>query len=858
MKNKGFTLVELLAVVVVLAIVSIIAIPITLNIIENARKGALENSARGLMDAANNYYAIHSKEIEDYVDFSIVNGKQTSSEKLSYKGSIDNGYLRLVDANTMALCIDDNKYYVVKNLDSKELELDEGVCSGEYDEELLGYVTIGNASYTGLRLNVKAYATTADLPNKSNAGTIAVITNDKITDYYVSSSQLPPTELKEGMVWLVQSSETTNVVENKKSKIGIGYAVQYLSGDWQLKEAYVYNNEWVQLSYIRDSYVWDFDYSGEYKTFTAPYSGYYTIELWGASGGDYNATYVGGNGAYTKGDIYLNVDEEIYVYVGGEGGATKTPGWNGGAIGNGNSSSGGGATDVRTIHTASPTVWNEIESLKSRIMVAGAGSGAAQHSGSAWASKGGAAGGLESYAGETGSSSAAYAASVATQIAGGKSINSGASYPATPGGFGYGGASYQSYDNPGGGSGWFGGAGGAYAGGQASGGSSYISGHDGCIYPYDLNGTSKSFTGKYFINTIMIDGQGYNWTTIKGIYMGTPSYSSGSPTVGNDGNGYARITFSKFATYTNEQYDDLYFQKHKVWRYQLTGTYQTFTAPYTGKYKFELWGASGGDYSTTYIGGNGAYTSGEMNVNKGQTLYIYVGGQGGATKTPGWNGGAIGNGNSTSGGGATDVRISSTSSNEIWNEIESLKTRIMVAGAGSGAAQHSGSAWASKGGAAGGLESYAGETGSSSAAYAASVATQTTGGKSINSGASYPATPGGFGYGGASYQSYDNPGGGSGWYGGAGGAYAGGQASGGSSYISGHDGCVAVNYDLSQRSDSISYTGYKFTNTKMVDGTGYKWTTSKGTYIGVNHPLYGTEQAGNDGNGYAKITYIGN
>ena len=181
----------------------------------------------------------------------------------------------------------------------------------------------------------------------------------------------------------------------------------------------------------------------------------------------------------------------------------------------------------------------------------------------------------------------------------------------------------------------------------------------------------------------------------------------------------------------------------------------------------------------------------------------------------------------------------------------------MVAGAGSGAAQHSGEVWASKGGAAGGLESYAGETGSSSASYAASVATQTAGGKSINSGASYPATPGGFGYGGASYQSYDNPGGGSGWYGGAGGAYAGGQASGGSSYISGHDGCVAVNYDLSQRSDSISYTGYKFTNTKMVDGIGYKWTTSKGSYIGVNHPLYGTEQAGHDGNGYAKITYIG-
>ena len=40
MKTKGFTLVELLAVIVILAIIAIIAVPIIGNVIENSRKQA--------------------------------------------------------------------------------------------------------------------------------------------------------------------------------------------------------------------------------------------------------------------------------------------------------------------------------------------------------------------------------------------------------------------------------------------------------------------------------------------------------------------------------------------------------------------------------------------------------------------------------------------------------------------------------------------------------------------------------------------------------------------------------------------------------------------------------------------------
>ena len=50
MKN-GFTLVELLAVIVILAIISLIAVPVVLNIIEDSRKNTTLSSAEFYLDA---------------------------------------------------------------------------------------------------------------------------------------------------------------------------------------------------------------------------------------------------------------------------------------------------------------------------------------------------------------------------------------------------------------------------------------------------------------------------------------------------------------------------------------------------------------------------------------------------------------------------------------------------------------------------------------------------------------------------------------------------------------------------------------------------------------------------------------
>ena len=48
--KKGFTLIELLAVIVILAIIALIATPIIIGVIDNARKGAFENTAYGVLE----------------------------------------------------------------------------------------------------------------------------------------------------------------------------------------------------------------------------------------------------------------------------------------------------------------------------------------------------------------------------------------------------------------------------------------------------------------------------------------------------------------------------------------------------------------------------------------------------------------------------------------------------------------------------------------------------------------------------------------------------------------------------------------------------------------------------------------
>ncbi|BCS85837.1 fimbrillin family protein [Prevotella herbatica] len=265
-----------------------------------------------------------------------------------------------------------------------------------------------------------------------------------------------------------------------------------------------------------------------------------------------------------------------------------------------------------------------------------------------------------------------------------------------------------------------------------------------------------------------------------------------------------------------------------VFNYDYTGASQTFTAPCTGTYKIECWGASGGNDDADVVigyGGKGGYTKGYIKVNYGQIFYVCVGRAGILVGSDFFNGGGISNG-SASGGGATDIRLDYTN----WNDFESLKSRIMVAGGGGGGENAS-----KDGGAAGGINGYSSKSG-------------------VISGGAQTA---GYGFGIALYTLYNNID----WGGGGNGYYSGYSATaetgnthidgggGGSSFISGYSVCNAI--DKSSTSGNIihtglpnHYSGYIFTNSQMIDGAS-----------SMPSPTGGTE-TGHAGNGYARITFV--
>lgn len=238
-----------------------------------------------------------------------------------------------------------------------------------------------------------------------------------------------------------------------------------------------------------------------------------------------------------------------------------------------------------------------------------------------------------------------------------------------------------------------------------------------------------------------------------------------------------------------------------------------------GKHDITL---SPGNYTIECFGGgtNGqdhlSYCRGDINLKSETELYLHVAGAGLRCGMPGnanggYNGGGLGGFSAAwnvdppwSGGGAADVRLIGGD----WDDASSLKSRIMVAGGVAGKGRD-GFGGADAGGIAGQSNSYSSTGG-----------TQTSGG-SGGSAQGWTNGAGGFGKGGdvtAWSLGYYGGGGGSGYYGGGAGAPVSTSASGGSggsSFISGHEGCNAIDENGEHTGQPVHYSGFIFQNTMM-------------------------------------------
>ena len=299
----------------------------------------------------------------------------------------------------------------------------------------------------------------------------------------------------------------------------------------------------------------------------------------------------------------------------------------------------------------------------------------------------------------------------------------------------------------------------------------------------------------------------------------------------------------------------------KIVDFDYTGTEQVFTAPVSGTYKLETWGAQGGNTTSNFnnitiskIGGYGGYSLGNVNLNENDILYINIGQKGEATissttnenngcgvsKT--YNGGGSGFASNCidsagSGGGATHV----ASKSGVLNTLENYKDKILIVSSGGGGS-YSYNSYASNGGSGGGITGNLPQTTTDGGA---------CNGRTLTLGVSASQTSSGtvsgcalstnyienaaFGLGGSVIYDWGS-GGGGGYYGGGQGkmAYAGG---GGSGYIG----------------NSLLTNKAMYCNN--CEESNEESTKTISTTCAEETP---TSNCAKKGNGYARITYIGN
>jgi len=575
-----------------------------------------------------------------------------------------------------------------------------------------------------------------------------------------------------------------------------------------------------------------YNYTGSEQTFTAPRDGYYKLETWGASGGDYNNTYIGGYGGYSTGVVELNQGDTLYVNVGGKGITNCTSnncpgGYNGGGSGAGYSgivsTSGGGATHIARESGLLSTFEDKRNQL---LIVSGGGGGTSYQDG--YTGIGGSGGGVQGVDG-TYTDAQWPSGQGGTQEsggAGGARISGQNVERGRAGTFGLGGIGVN----------YSGGGGGGYYGGGASnqsgggGGSGYIGNstlqnkHMACFnciqsdmvdtktitvtsfsdeaiedfakkgdgvakitYMSDDDAVNVEFKTNYgtlpypsktyvigdTIGTLPIPTLSDNTMIFKGWYL-EPTYNTKvneNYVVQSNVRLFAKFMYASDSTCTIDDGEEITFD--------YTGTEQSYTIACGGEYTLEVWGAQGGGSN----GGYGSYSRADITFDKGEKIYINVGGQG--TKFDGgYNGGGQGGqGNSQwsyGGGGATHIATTSGLLSTFKDKQDKL---LIVAGAGGGAG---GSSNNSPGGSGGG---YKGGTGFDSYAnnysgYNATGATQSSGGYSVNCGSSNTISNGKFGQGGDYCNSgYGGAGGGAGFYGGGGSNRGHGGGGGGTGYV---------------------------------------------------------------------------
>lgn len=139
MNKKGFTLIELIAVVAILGIITIVAVPNIINMVDNGRKSHFITDAREMISKAK--YQIKLDKYKD--NFTVVDGcKIISASRLGYTAFDDpDGNSYLLNDSFVKMCVENHEqvfYVVTKSLaeDDTSRGVYDAYSSGGYVKEI--------------------------------------------------------------------------------------------------------------------------------------------------------------------------------------------------------------------------------------------------------------------------------------------------------------------------------------------------------------------------------------------------------------------------------------------------------------------------------------------------------------------------------------------------------------------------------------------------------------------------------------------------------------------------------------------------------------------------------------------------
>ena len=311
-KNKGFTLVELLAVIVILALIALIATPIILNVINDAKKQAAKDSAYGYMDAVEKY--IVSSELEDKsIKDRTYSVEELNNMGVSVKGSTpDNGNIEIKEGavKNYNLGIDG---YAVSNGEVKKVSTTKSFKNGTavyYNPETEKKCKSSEAvSTTGTNSGCMKWYVFND---KEGNATVNVILDHNTTAKVVWNSTGNNSEMKEVKRKLEEDTKDWKntarlITANEVAKItgNTRFDASKENQDWFCLDTNQSDTtNWCSKAQGTSEYVWLFDYTNGCTSYGCNTSdsntwGYWTSSPYKGNSSSY-AWLVQGNGALSR------------------------------------------------------------------------------------------------------------------------------------------------------------------------------------------------------------------------------------------------------------------------------------------------------------------------------------------------------------------------------------------------------------------------------------------------------------------------------------------------------------------------------------------------------------------------------